>query len=45
MDRETLGSQVPLDCYGTCETERLSLHVPAAGLTILHISLASNDRT
>jgi len=31
MDREALGSQVPLFCYGTCGTERLSIHVPAEG--------------
>src|SRR5687767_4016871 len=31
MDRETLGSQVPLELSGTCEPERLSIHVPAAG--------------
>src|SRR5688572_18079862 len=26
VDREALGSQVPLASYGTCETERLSIH-------------------
>jgi len=48
MDREALGLQVPLASYGTCKTERLSIHVPAEGLMILHISdvfLASDDRT
>ena len=31
MDRATRGSQVPLRCYGTCETARRSIHVPAEG--------------
>ena len=31
MDRETRGSQVPMYFYGTCETARLSIHVPAEG--------------
>ena len=31
MDRATRGSQVAVHCYGTCETARRSIHVPAEG--------------